>query len=127
MLFASGYHTQGMFARHLKVYNEGHRNVVNEKGKQCRDRGIVGEFFRNGMGTGECDWLDCRGERGRGLVMPCSGMGTIRDRGCGELLVRVRRVDVRCDAVVRMRSYGVRHGCDGKGDGPSTISSSELL
>ncbi len=46
--------------------------------------------------------------------------------GCGELLVRVRR-DVPCDAVVRKLPYRVRHGCDGKGDGPSNISSSDLL
>ncbi len=84
-------------------------------------------MFSIGMGTGECDWLVIIYERGRGLVMPCSGLGAIRVRGCGKLLVRVRRVDVRCDAVVHMRPYGVRHGCDGKGYGPSTISSSELL
>ncbi len=108
-----------------KVYNEGHGNVVNENEKHCRDRGMVGECLGLAWGpVSVIGWIVvviiC--ERGKGLVRPCSGLGAIRVRGCGKLLVRVR-----CDAVVRMRPYGVRHGCNGKGDVPSTISSSELL
>ncbi len=35
------------------------REWYNGAMEQCRDHGMAGECFRIGMGTGECDCLDC--------------------------------------------------------------------
>ncbi len=53
-------------------------NVVNENGKQCRDRGMVGECLGLAWGpVSVTGWIAVviSGERGSGLVMPCFGIG----------------------------------------------------
>ncbi len=89
--------------------------VVIVNGNPCRDRGMVGECFGLVWGpVSVTGWI---------AVVICGLDALLRDRGCGDWLVRMRRVDAQCVAVVRVRPYG----CDGKGDGPSANSSSELL
>ncbi len=87
---ASGNHTKGMFARHLKMKDE---NAVNENGtmlrwngKQCRERGMAGECLGLAWGpVSVTGWIAVviSGERGRGLVVctPCSGLGAIPGSG----------------------------------------------